>query len=92
MYQSQEYLEIGGKLVTCPYSENDFLHGINLHSLFCHLHASGAISVSDFHSIIIDAIKSDKVICDDHAVEEIFHHVMRDLAALGVFPRQTTAH
>jgi len=90
MYQSQEYLEIGGKLVTCPYGENDFLHGINLHSVFCHLHASGAISISDFHGIIIDAIKSNDVICDHDAVEEIFHQVMRDLAALGVFPRQTS--
>jgi hypothetical protein len=89
MYQSQEYMEIGGKLITCPYHEDDYMHGVNLHSLLCRLHDSGAQSVTDFKSVIISSIECDNKSLDIQKIHDIYHQIIKDLASLGVKPEQS---
>lgn len=89
MYQSQEYMEIGGKLITCPYNEDDYMYGVNLHGLLCRLHDSGATNASDFHSIIVSSIEGESRLSDSQKIHDIYNHIMNDLANLGVTPEQS---
>jgi len=88
MYQSQEYLEIGGKLITCPYSEDEYLHGVNLRQLLCHLHDSGASDVSEFQSIILTTIETKTNLTDMDKISDIFNHIIADLRQLGVIQQR----
>ncbi|SCA58294.1 hypothetical protein MTBPR1_90141 [Candidatus Terasakiella magnetica] len=90
MYQSQEYLEIGGKLITSPYKEDDQLYGVSLHKLICQLHASGASSVTDFQSVILTSIETSGKLKDMDKAVDIFKQVMADLNGLGVIPKSPT--
>ncbi|WP_419797935.1 MAG: hypothetical protein ACNI26_16965 [Terasakiella sp.] len=89
MYHSQEYMEIGGKLITCPYNEDDYMYGINLHGLLCRLHDSGATNANDFLSIIISSIECENRLSDNQKIYDIYNQVMNDLANLGVTPEQS---
>jgi len=89
MYQSQEYMEIGGKLITNPYDEDQYMYGVNLHRLLCRLHDSGAMNVSDFHSIIVSSIECENRLSDSEKIYDIYNQIMNDLADLGVTPEQS---
>ncbi|WP_135080500.1 hypothetical protein [Terasakiella sp. SH-1] len=86
MYQSQEYLEIAGKLIICPYQEDQSLYGVNLHDLVCQLHSSGASTIDEFQSVILGAIGSSSQLTDMDKAVDIFKQVMMDLNKLGVLP------
>ncbi len=88
MYRSRAYLEIAGKLVACPYEEDDILYGVNLHDLMCQLHISDVSSRADFFSVIFSAIKYGSDLTDIEKITEIFNLIMNDLQQQGVTPHQ----
>jgi hypothetical protein len=90
MYQSQQYLEIGGKFICCPFSENDSLHGVCLYSLVCQLHESGAKSVTDFKTVLLSAIECKIGLHDMKKARAVYKRVMQKLKEAGVNPLDIT--
>ncbi len=91
MYQSQQYLNIGGKLITCPFKEDETLHGVSLYDLMCQLHESGAEHITDFQAIIMSAVEVQIGQSELDKATAVYKRIMLKLSELGVSPR-ITAH
>lgn len=89
MYQSRQYLEICGKYVVNPYSEQEELHGVSLHKLVWHLHESCANSATDFKAILLGAIEKEIGLQDMQKASLIYQSIMTALQDLGIEPEQT---
>lgn len=90
MYQSQQYLEIGGKFIVNPYQEGDKFHDVSLHKLFCTLHESGAHHITDFKAILMSTIECEIGLADMDKAAAIYKRVMVKLSELGIIPTVTT--
>lgn len=91
MYQSQQYLEIGGKFIVSPFAEDEKLHGVSLHGLMCRLHESGAKHITDFKAIIMSSIECEIGTQEMDKAAAVYKRIMVKLSELGVTP-QVTAH
>lgn len=90
MYQSQQYLEIGGKFIRSPFREGDNLHGVCLHGLLCQLHESGAKNIIDFKAILFSAIECKIGLMDIDKAAAVYKRIMVKLSEIGVIPQVTT--
>lgn len=91
MYQSQQYLEIGGKFIVSPFEENESLHGVKLHHLMCQLHESGAKHITDFKAIIMSTVECQIGTHEMDKAAAIYKRIMVKLSEVGVTP-EITAH
>jgi hypothetical protein len=85
VYQSQQYLEIAGRYIASPYSEEDSLHGVCLYDILCHIHEAGTRSVSDIAIAVMKAIQHEIGLRDMAKVEDIFDTVMTKLEEMQLF-------
>jgi len=90
MYQSQQYLEIGGKFIVSPFAEEENMYGVNLHGLMCQLHESGAQHITDFKTIIMSTIECKIGLEEMDKAAAIYKRVIVKLSELGVTPKVTT--
>lgn len=90
VYQSQQYLEIGGKFIVSPFAEGESLYGVNLHKLMCQLHESGAVHVMDFKMIILGSIECEIGLNDMDKAEAVYKRIMVELSGLGINPHIIT--
>ena len=87
MYQSQQYLDIGGKFIVSPFLEDECLYGVNLHTVLCDLHQSEAIYITDFKNIILRSISRQVGVKDTDKAVSIYKRVMVKLSELGIAPK-----
>lgn len=84
MYQSRQYLEICGKYVVNPYSEQEELYGVSLYKLVCDLHQSCAGGTGDFKSVLLRAIENEIGRQDRQKATMIYQNVTAALQDLGI--------
>lgn len=87
MYQSREYLEIAGKLITSPYEEGDIMFGVPLHKIVCDLHQCGIQNTLDLELEILKNIQQTLSLHDPSKISLICEKIVNDLLAHGVHLR-----